>query len=141
MTLLVILDVAVAGLLCATIWFCVVLNRRLAALRRNEAELRDVLTKFNEAAHQTESGIVRLKEAGREVAAALSDSIGEARALRDDLAFVTDRGGRMVAELTDRISSGRRAPESAPISVAPSPQPRSLSKAERDLLAALEHAR
>ncbi len=140
MTLLVILDVAVAGLLSATIWFCVVLNRKLAALRRNEAELRDVLAKFNEAAHQTEAGIARLKEAGLNTATALSERIGEARALRDDLAFVTERGGRMVTELGDKIASSRPVRGGAPIAVAP-PVLRNLSKAERDLLAALEQAR
>ena len=43
MTLLTVLDIGVAILLLATIGFCTVLNRRLAALRRNESELAQVL--------------------------------------------------------------------------------------------------
>lgn len=89
MTLLTVLDIAVAILLLATIGFCTVLNRRLAALRRNESELAQVLVQFNEAAARAEAGVIRLKEASQEFAGTLRERIEEARALCDDLAFMT----------------------------------------------------
>ncbi|HLF59195.1 MAG TPA: DUF6468 domain-containing protein [Alphaproteobacteria bacterium] len=145
MTLLVVLDIVVAVLLTATIGFCMVLNRRLAALRRNEAELKQVLAKFNQAAEQAETGIARLKEAGSVTAAALRERIGEAKALRDDLAFVTERGDRIASELSRKLTGARPAQTGA---AAPRPAPRAsggdarnLSGVERELLAALEQAR
>ena len=65
MTLLAVLDVMVGALLVATIGYCVVLNRKLAALRRNEAELRDVLNQFAAAAKQAEAGVALLKKAAK----------------------------------------------------------------------------
>lgn len=140
MTLLVALDVVVVAMLAVTIGFCLALNRRLAVLRRNEAELRDVLSKFNEAAAQAEAGIARLKDVSAETAASLRDRIGEAKALRDDLAFVAERGDRIVTELGRKTTAARRSelprPPARPISM-----PRDPSKSERDFLAALEQAR
>lgn len=141
MTLLVALDVIVAAMLAVTIGFCMVLNRRLAVLRRNESELREVLAKFNQAAAQAEAGIARLKDVSTETAASLGDRIGEAKALRDDLAFVTERGDRMVAELGKKMAAARspETPRAAPRSIGAAP--RELSKVERELLTALEQAR
>lgn len=141
MTLLVALDVIVAAMLAVTIGFCMVLNRRLAVLRRNESELREVLAKFNQAAAQAEAGIARLKDVSTETAASLRDRIGEAKALRDDLAFVTERGDRMVAELGKKMAAARspETPRTAPRSIGAAP--RELSKVERELLTALEQAR
>lgn len=141
MTLLVALDIVVAAMLAVTIGFCLVLNRRLGILRRNESELRDVLSKFNQAAAQAEAGIARLKDVSQETAASLRDRIGEAKALRDDLAFVTERGDRIVTELGKKIAAQRGAetPLAAARPVAASV--REQSKVERELLSALERAR
>lgn len=147
MTLLVTLDAVVAALLIATIGFCIVLNRRLGALRRNEAELKQMLAKFGEVANQAEAGIARLREAGTGAANELRERIGEAKALRDDLAFVTERSDRIAADLGRKLSASRpaQAPAAAP---APAPAPRvmtaasrAMSKVERELLAVLENAR
>jgi len=165
MTLLTVLDIGVAVLLLATIGFCAVLNRRLAALRRNENELALVLTQFNEAAARAEAGVARLKEASQESAGTLRERIEEARALCDDLAFMTQRGGKIAAELNVKLArtpSPQPMTEAAPPAVAKtsvqsasrrttsfrSPpvqqalfKGESLSEAERDLIAALEAAR
>jgi Domain of unknown function (DUF6468) len=139
MTLLVVLDVMVGALLVATIGYCVVLNRKLAALRRNEAELREVLTQFAAAARQAEAGVALLKKAGREAASSLTDQIGEAKALRDDLAFVTGRGDRLVADLSKRMEQPKSPPRPMP-AVGAQTAP-ALSRAERELAAALDGLR
>jgi len=140
MTLLVALDIIVAVMLAVTIGFCMVLNQRLAVLRRNESELRDVLAKFNQAAAQAEAGIARLKGVSQETAASLRGRIGEAKALRDDLAFVTERGDRIVTELGKKMTAARgaEAPHAPARSAASAREP---SKVERELLSALEQAR
>jgi len=147
MTLLVVLDAVVVVLLMATIGFCIVLNRRLGALRRNEAELKQMLAKFGQVASEAEAGIARLKEAGTGAVTELRERIGEAEALRDDLAFVAERGDRIAADLGRKLSASRPAQTQTP-APAPAPAPRAMaaasramSKVERELLAALENAR
>ena len=165
MTLLTVLDIGVAILLLATIGFCAILNRRLAALRRNEGELAQVLVQFNEAAARAEAGVTRLKEASHESAGTLRERIEEARALCDDLAFMTQRGGKIAAELNVKLARTPSPQAAPPVTPQMPPQAASrratsfrapsapapvqqalfkgepLSKAERDLIAALEAAR
>ena len=141
MTLLVTLDILVALLLSATIGFCIVLNRRLSALRRNESELKQVLAQFNEAAERAETGVARLKEVGNETAATLRERIGEAKALRDDLAFVAERSDRIASDLGRKLTSTRPLRSEPPPRTRTAPPSQAMSAAERELLAALEQAR
>lgn len=139
MGLLIFLDVVVGALLVATIGYCILLNRKLTALRRNEAELRTVLGQFADAAAKAEAGVALLKKAGREAATSLTDQISEARAMRDDLAFVTERGDRMFATLKDRLE--RPKPAKTPGPAANGSGRQKLSRSERELRAALDAAR
>ncbi len=140
MTLSFILDGAVAILLVATIFYCILLNRRLGALRWNEDELRSAVASFNEAAARAEAGLSRLKKAGEGINDALKDQIEEARALCDDLAFVTERGEKLVDRLGESISAQRGAPRPGRMAAAtvPGEEPSELSRAERELLDALD---
>jgi hypothetical protein len=139
-TLSFILDGAVAILLVATIFYCILLNRRLAALRRNEDELRNAVASFNEAAARAEAGVSWLKKTGEEIGDALKDQIEEAGALCDDLAFVTERGEKLVDRLSESISAQRGAPRPGHTAAAEAPGegPYELSRAERELLDALD---
>lgn len=139
MGILIFLDVVVGALLVATIGYCIMLNRKLTALRRNESELRKVLTQFAAAAERAEAGVALLKKAGREAASTLTDQISEARAMRDDLAFVTERGDRMFSTLRERLERpAARKPDAAPPDA---PAENKLTRSERELMAALEAAR
>jgi hypothetical protein len=147
MTILAALDIVVAALLVATIVYCVMLNRRLGALRRNEAELRAVLASFGDAAAKAEAGLSDLKKAGGEIGGMLRRQVSEARAVYDDLAFVTERADRLVsavggATAAAGASGAKAAPqprrEIEPAARAPT---RDLSRAERELLEALASVR
>lgn len=140
MTLSFILDGAVAILLVATIFYCILLNHRLGTLRRNEDELRNAVASFNEAAARAEAGVSRLKKTGEEIGDALKDQIEEARALCDDLAFVTERGEKLVERLSESISGQRGGPRPGHAAAAkvPGEGPSELSRAERKLLDALD---
>ena len=144
MTILGVLDVVVAVLLVATISYCVTLNRRLGALRRNEAELRAVLTSFGEAAAKAETGLAELKKAGGEIGGLLRRQVAEARAIYDDLAFVTERADRLVSTVGNAAAPPRMKEPPKPrreTEPARASAPRDLSRAERELLEALASAR
>jgi hypothetical protein len=103
-----ILDGVVAALLVATIAYCVILNRRLGALRRDKDDLRQVVASFNEATVRAEAGIARLKQTGEAISEALQEQMEEAQARYDELVFVTDRADKLASTLGSSISAARR---------------------------------
>ena len=62
MTLSILLDALVAGLLVATIAYAMVLTRRLGALRNDKAQLEALVRSLDESSRRAESGIAALKE-------------------------------------------------------------------------------
>lgn len=144
MTVSLILDGVVAVLLVATIAYCVILNRRLAAMRGNQDEFRRIVASFNEATTRAEAGIAHLKLVGKEIDRVLKEQVGEAQALYDELVFLTDHGDRLAGRLGDSISAARGLAaelgdgiETGGETLA-AESPRGLSKAERELIEALD---
>ena len=144
MSFSLVLDVLVAGLLIVTISYAVMLNRRLGSLRRDKAELEKLAAGFGEATARAEESIGKLKATADD----LRGRIDKAQALRDDLAFLIDRGGSAADRLEETVRAARNEGR-----VAPKPAPRKKAKddgnadvepkseAERELLKALQSAR
>jgi hypothetical protein len=99
-----LLDILVAILLVVTIVYAVLLNRRLGVLRQDRAELERLTLTFADALRRAEDGIGRLKT----TADALQDRIDRAQSLRDDLAFLTERGGSAADRLEDLVRTARK---------------------------------
>ncbi len=85
------LDGVVSVLLLVTVIYCLLLNRRLTALRGNQAEMRQLLSQFTLATRQAEASVSELKEASESVGASLEKRIVTGRALADELASITLR--------------------------------------------------
>jgi Domain of unknown function (DUF6468) len=101
MTWTLVLDLAMALLLAASIATGITMNRRLAGLRADRAELETLAENFREATRRADDGIAGLKVSAQ----ALQERIGEAQGLADDLQFLIERGGG----LADRLETGVRA--------------------------------
>ncbi|MFQ5618931.1 MAG: DUF6468 domain-containing protein [Rhodospirillales bacterium] len=138
------LDVLVAVLLVITIGYAMVLNRRLGRLRRDKSELEKLAATFGQATARAEESIGTLKK----TADALKERIDNAQALRDDLAFLIDRGGSAADRLEETVRAARKEGGSRPRSGLKKPaavqgngkiNPK--STAERDLIKALQAAR
>lgn len=135
MALSLTLDVILAVLLVVTISYAVVLNRKLGSLRRDKAKLESLAASFGQATLRAEESIGRL----RNTAEALQEKIEKAQALRDDLAFLVDRGTSAADRLEGAIRASRaKAPPIAAVAGDDSIQPR--SEAERELLRAIRSA-
>jgi hypothetical protein len=152
-----LLDLALIGLLAATLFHAVRLERALGVLKRDRATLEGLVGGFNAATRQAEAGIDRLRGAvdgaGRQVAR----QIDTATTLKDDLAFLTARGEQLADRLDLLVRQSRAEAEpstpawlaSDPAPVARPPRsleaaeaaPRLRSQAERDLMRALRMAR
>ncbi len=107
MTTGMILDVVVILLLVPTIIYAVILNRRLAALRRSREELSKVVNSFNEATMRAEAGIPKLKKATTEANHTLKDRVEKAQTLRDDLAFMIERAEELAGRLEGAVRAAR----------------------------------
>ena len=136
-----VLDILVAGLLVVTISYAVVLNRRLRTMRQDKAELEKLAASFGAATTRAEDSIGRLKSTADD----LRERIDKAQALRDDLAFLIDRGGSTADRLEEAVRAARDKAPVAPkvkaaekIKPAAEPAVEAKSDAERELLKALQ---
>ena len=103
----------VAVLLAITIFFAIKLNRRLTLLRNREADMQRMIDRFDQAAARAEASAAHLKHIGGDTEKSLRDSIGAAKALRDDLAFMVERADVFARQL-DRERAGDQRPPSPP---------------------------
>lgn len=99
----IILDVIVAVLLIVTIGYAMVLNRKIAGLRRNKAQLEKLASTFSASTTKAGAHLADLHK----MAGALESQIETATTLRDDLAFLVDRGGRAADKLEDAVRHSR----------------------------------
>ena len=126
MTLSLFLDVIVAVLLVATIVYAAMLNRRLAGLRSNKAELEALIHSFGEACARAEAGVKTLRTATDE-ATRLQQYLDRSQALRDDLSFLLDRGSNLADRLEGGVRSARTEVQGRP---APAPSHAPAAEAE-----------
>lgn len=97
-----ILNVIIALLLVLTIIYAVRLNQRLAQLRNDKNELQELARIFAEATDKAHDSIRELKGSSD----ALQAEVDKAAVLRDDLAFLVERGSRAADQMA---SAGRPA--------------------------------
>ena len=95
MTLTVMLDLVVAGLLAVTIVYAMLLSRRLGALRNDTAQLEALVKSLDDSARRAEAGVAALNVAAAEVGRELQQRLDQGRTLRTDLSYIIDLGGNL----------------------------------------------
>ncbi len=135
-----VLEIVLIGLLLVTLLHALRLERALAVLRRDRTALGDAVAGFDQSARAAEQGIGKLNSMTGEAAQQVARKIEQASALKDDLAFLAERGEHLADRLEAAVRAGRamEGMKAAPGGDAP-PRPR--SSAERDLLHALRGTR
>lgn len=137
-----ILELGLSGLLIATLFHALRLERALGVLKRDRTSLESLVAGFNASTSQAETSIARLRQtadgAGRDIAQRIDTAV----TLKGDLAFLTERGDRLADRLESLVRQARPVAASAPaMAEAFESEPRVRSQAERDLLQALRMAR
>ena len=99
-----------AVLLLVTIVYAVKLNIRISSLHERDSELREMIGQFNEASNQALDSVRVLKSVGVDADRQFKASIDRAQALRDDLAYMIERGEGIV----DRFEHARIQQQSTP---------------------------
>lgn len=138
-----ILELVLVGLLAVTLVHAVRLERALRVLRQDRAALGEAIAGFDNSAKQAEAGFGRLQSATAESAQLLGLRLEQAASLKDDLAFLIERGEATADRLDGLVRNGRAGIAAAPpVPAVPAaePAPKLRSQAERDLLLALRSA-
>lgn len=136
-----VLELALIGLLVLTLLHALRLERALAALRRDRSALGDAVAGFDQSARAAEQGIGKLHSMTGEAAQQVARKIEQASALKDDLAFLAERGAHLADRLEAAVRAGRAMEGMRTAAPGPDAGPRPRSSAERDLLQALRGAR
>ncbi len=142
-----LLDFLLVGLLVATITFCVRLSRKLSIMRDAQGELHKVAAEFDQAIVRSKLGIEELKNAGKKTGAELQKEVEVAQTLLEEMKLINASSSRIADRLQeDIVSNGKKraASKSSPDPVASSEESsvdpadlRPRTEAEIELLQAL----
>lgn len=113
------LELTLTFLLAATLIYCIVLERRLAAVRKGHDGLRGTIGDLNKAIINAGTSMHALKMSAGEAAETLDDRLKRARSLADELSLLTSSGER-IAERFDRAVTTRPTAPRAPAANLPS---------------------
>lgn len=132
-----LLEIGLTGLLAATLFHALRLERALGVLKRDRAALEALVKDFNASTREADAGIARLRSAAESTGRDLARQAAAAGQVKEDLVFLTERAERMADRLDGAIKAGRASDSTRP---APALQ-RTESEAERELLRALRMGR
>ena len=139
-----VIEIVLIGLLAATLIHAVRLERGRAGIKRDRAELEQLIAGFDGCNRQAEAGAERLRIAADTAGRTMARHIEGGANLKDDLTELVERGERLANQLGDTIpnvrDSGRRISDTH-VELPASISPRVRSDAERELLRALRVTR
>ncbi|GAJ28082.1 DUF6468 domain-containing protein [Acidomonas methanolica] len=143
------IEVALALLLVTTIFYSLHLGRALAVLRRDRAELGNLIVSLERSCGEARTGIEQLRQATEISTRQLGKSVESGKALRAELEELCRLGEELVARVQARGSVQRNpgddmVPAQGDERPQPSYDPRgkgAKSEAERELLRALRMQR
>lgn len=132
------LQLVLLALLGAALPFVWRLERRLSALRRERGALEAGAADFAEAARTAEATLLRLRATAEGAGKGIAERIATAEPLRDDLRYLVERAELLADRLEALVRAARPIASAAeqvpPASAAAAPR----SRAERELLRALQ---
>lgn len=94
-----LVNVLMVVLLGITIGYCWVLNRRIRILQDSKSELAQLLKHFDESTKRASESIIALQTASKKIGETIQARIDRANFLLDDLAFLTEKGGKLANQI------------------------------------------
>lgn len=127
MNLALYVEIALEVLLAATLCYCILLERRLAAVRKGQEGLSRTIGELNMAIAGAGASLRALKAAAGEAAATLDERLKRARLHIDELSVLAGSAER----IADRIERGvSQVPRSVPLADIPLPSTSIMSRLE-----------
>ena len=131
MTITLAADLVVAFLLVFTIYYAAKLSRRLSVLRADKAALQTLVQSLAQASASAEAGVKGLKATADEVGRELQRKLQAAQSLREDLAYMIDRGGTLADRMEVSLRPRREPPAPEPVRPRAPEAPRPLAEAPK----------
>jgi hypothetical protein len=113
MTLTFLVEVSLEALLAVTLCYCILLERRLAAVRKGQEGLARTIGELNMAISGAGTSLRALKSATGEAAQTLDERLKRARLHIDELAVLTASGERIAVRLEGAASPRGRTENAA----------------------------
>ena len=107
MSLTFYVEIALEVLLAATLCYCIVLERRLAAVRKGQEGLKTHIGELNMAIAGAGASLRALKTAAAEAAGTLDDRLKRARLHIDELSVLVGSGERIAARIESATATRR----------------------------------
>src|ERR1700742_2350888 len=104
MSLTFLVEVALDVLLAATLGYCIVLERRLASVRKGQEGLSRIVGELNMAISGAGASLRALKSAANEAANTLDERLKRARLHVDELSVLVGSAERIAARIEDAAS-------------------------------------
>jgi Domain of unknown function (DUF6468) len=123
MTLTMILEITLEVLLAVTLGYCIVLERRLAAVRKGQEGLSRIVGELNMAISGAGASLRALKSAANEAAQILDERLKRARLHVDELSVLVSSAERIAQRIEDAASPRGRIEQGAGIAQSKSPEP------------------
>ena len=118
MTLTLFVEITLEILLAATLCYCIVLERRLAAVRKGQEGLSRTIGELNMAIAGAGTSLRALKAAAGEAAQTLDERLKRARLHIDELSVLTASGERIADRIESAASPRGRSERGTPSSLA-----------------------
>ena len=106
MTLTFLVEVTLEALLAVTLCYCIVLERRLAAVKKGQEGLSRTIGELNMAIAGAGASLRALKSAAGEAAQTLDERLKRARLHIDELSVLSASGERIAARMENAIRPG-----------------------------------
>lgn len=114
MTFTFFVEISLEVLLAATLCYCVVLERRLAAVRKGQEGLSRTIGELNMAITGAGASLRALKSAAGEAAQTLDERLKRARLHIDELSVLTSSGERIAHRMESAAAPRARVERDAP---------------------------
>jgi ABC-type transporter Mla subunit MlaD len=103
MTIAMDLELLLTVLLAATLAYCIVLERRLSAVRKGQDGLKTMIGELNAAIAGAGASLRALKAAAGQAAETLDDRLKRARAVADELSVLSASGERIAQRFDNAV--------------------------------------
>jgi hypothetical protein len=140
-----VIELMVVGLLCVTIGYCIVLDKRLRLVRQDEAVMRKTVVELSAATERAERAIESLRNTLGETDRTLAERLRVAERYTADLEDQIRTGDEVLGRISRIVSSAVETPGPAPLAaMAPAAAPAAASMTAgrapriRDTLAAAQ---
>lgn len=109
MNLTLVVELILTALLAATLFYCIVLERKLAALRNGQDGLKKTLASLDGAVAAAGTSMSALKTAAADITRTLDERLSKARGLADELGILCSSGERIVERFDRELDSRAKA--------------------------------